>query len=497
MQFHAREDVRQGADRFENPRALVEHDALGPLAHRGVGDLAPHREPALGERGEDFGRPDDWDMGGFAQPENLFLNLGETCESDFDSQVPARDHDSAAFDLEQRDQKFRQALKPASGFDLQHDPRSLVGGRSVVDPRGEFPYVLRAVDEGEAEGVDISGKLAQGTSVVLGECRAIDRRIGKIEPASSAEALPAGFGVGDLQIDAVGVGFEHTAPDLAVVEPDGVPGAKIAEQFGGLSPDLGAHCWVLERVRGVEHRRRRGGADAAPIGDGQTDTVSRLGVLPQSRGPDLGPGEVHKDPAAVLGILRPDGPDDGPPVGGIIVSGVDPSGVHTRAQKSGDAFIATRLGGFGRHGDHDADSAGVRARAEERVGALVEDCPSSGERDADWLGFGGCPWRIDEASRGVTHHCEVAQHGGLAAPERGEPKFGKGFLKLAVVLLAEGEVMEEVGQALGVGAWGSCLGGRSSSGTMLTVRDHAVQVVGHGPSVDLHGASRVVRHGAS
>ena len=39
MRLHASQDVVEHAHRIEDVRALVQHDALGPAAHGGVGDL--------------------------------------------------------------------------------------------------------------------------------------------------------------------------------------------------------------------------------------------------------------------------------------------------------------------------------------------------------------------------------------------------------------------------------------------------------------------------
>ena len=52
VRLHAAQDVVENADGRDDIGALVEHDALGALAHRGVGDLRARRDSGFRKRFE-------------------------------------------------------------------------------------------------------------------------------------------------------------------------------------------------------------------------------------------------------------------------------------------------------------------------------------------------------------------------------------------------------------------------------------------------------------
>ena len=58
-------EVVTNLDGLRDMRTLVEHDALGPPAHREVGDLGVRRLVALGEILEHLGRPDHREVLGY------------------------------------------------------------------------------------------------------------------------------------------------------------------------------------------------------------------------------------------------------------------------------------------------------------------------------------------------------------------------------------------------------------------------------------------------
>ena len=96
MTGHAHQHIPQGVDGVVDIGALVQHDAFGTLGQRRVTDLRPGRRAGPGELFEHLGRPDHRKMGGFAQPQDLLLDLGEPLEAAFDGQVAAGDHHAEA-----------------------------------------------------------------------------------------------------------------------------------------------------------------------------------------------------------------------------------------------------------------------------------------------------------------------------------------------------------------------------------------------------------------
>ena len=93
MAGHASEDVIEHDHCVVDVRSFVEHDTLGSLTHRGVGDFGSRRVAGASKLVKDLGGPDDRDVRGFTQPEDLFLHLGEAFVASFDGEVSPGDHD--------------------------------------------------------------------------------------------------------------------------------------------------------------------------------------------------------------------------------------------------------------------------------------------------------------------------------------------------------------------------------------------------------------------
>lgn len=91
---HALKDVGQSPYGFNDKRPFVKHHAFGPHGGGGVGDFGTRGNAALGHRFEHLCRPDDWQVRGFAHPQDFLLDLGETFVAAFDRQVSAGDHHS-------------------------------------------------------------------------------------------------------------------------------------------------------------------------------------------------------------------------------------------------------------------------------------------------------------------------------------------------------------------------------------------------------------------
>jgi hypothetical protein len=121
MRLHPVEDAVEGAYGFDHVRTFVEHNAFGSFAHRGIGHLGPCGQSGLGEALQYLGGPDGRKMGGLAQPENLFLHLGEPLEADLHRQVAARDHYTDGRSSEGREEKAGKLLEGVSRFDLDED----------------------------------------------------------------------------------------------------------------------------------------------------------------------------------------------------------------------------------------------------------------------------------------------------------------------------------------------------------------------------------------
>jgi hypothetical protein len=90
VSVHATQDVVEHRNRFDDPRALVQHHALGVHAHRRIGDLRPRGATRLGELIEDLRGPDDGDVRRLAEPQDLFLNLGETLIAALNGKIATR-----------------------------------------------------------------------------------------------------------------------------------------------------------------------------------------------------------------------------------------------------------------------------------------------------------------------------------------------------------------------------------------------------------------------
>ena len=71
-------------------------------------------------------RPDDGDVSGFAEPEDLLLDLGEPSEADLDGEVAARDHDRERLRAGALDDDVGEVAYRDRGLDLGGD-RERVG----------------------------------------------------------------------------------------------------------------------------------------------------------------------------------------------------------------------------------------------------------------------------------------------------------------------------------------------------------------------------------
>lgn len=119
MRLHALENVSEHAHGGNGVGAFVEHDALGTLAHGRVGDFRARRDSFLGQTLENLRRPDDRGVGGFADPENFFLNLGQALIAALDGQIAAGNHDAKRARSHSGENQVGQIVEGFASFDFQ------------------------------------------------------------------------------------------------------------------------------------------------------------------------------------------------------------------------------------------------------------------------------------------------------------------------------------------------------------------------------------------
>ncbi len=116
--FHPQQDVGQGCDGFYDVRPFIEHDALGPFAHGGVGNFSSRREALFDQVFKDLGRPNDRHVGSFADPHDFFLKFCQAPIADFNGQVTAGNHDAEGLLRCGLNDDFRQVVDGLLIFDF-------------------------------------------------------------------------------------------------------------------------------------------------------------------------------------------------------------------------------------------------------------------------------------------------------------------------------------------------------------------------------------------
>ena len=173
--LHAAEDVVENAHGGDDVRALVEHDALGALAHGGVGDFRARRDAGLRERFEDLRRPDHRHVRGLADPQDFFLDFGEALVAALDREVAARDHHSDGAAAHGREQQRGQLVEAFARFDLQNDAE--VFAAEFGEARLQFAHVGFLANEGVADDIRVLDDERQRLEIVLGERREVELAI--------------------------------------------------------------------------------------------------------------------------------------------------------------------------------------------------------------------------------------------------------------------------------------------------------------------------------
>ena len=232
---HAREDVVEHHDGVVDVGALVQHDALGALPHRGVADLGPGRQTALGHLLEDLGRPDHRQMGGLTQPQRLLLHLGQSLVADLDGQVAARDHDSDPGTAHRGQEQLRKSLEGTARLDLQDDtdPVAAEPAQLVVQP----DHVGRVLDERHLDHVGDLGDGTQIVDVLVGQRRHRQRGVGQVDALGGAQFRALRGRPPDSHFHRVGIDSDDVAADPAVVEEHLLPDPGVTEHRSERAPD--------------------------------------------------------------------------------------------------------------------------------------------------------------------------------------------------------------------------------------------------------------------
>ena len=194
MCIHAPEDVVEHTYRLINVRALVEHHALGTVAHGRVGDFRARRSPFLGEALEHLSCPDGRAMCGFTDPEDFLLGFSQAFVTAFHGQVAASDHDAHPFVTHRREQQRGQSCKCTLRFDLQNDAG--LPAFMCAEQFDEFEHVVFIVHKREADEVRVAHDEVEIGLILIGQRRQAQLAVREIDalvrPAAARRALVCG-----------------------------------------------------------------------------------------------------------------------------------------------------------------------------------------------------------------------------------------------------------------------------------------------------------------
>jgi hypothetical protein len=119
--LHAEQHVVEQVERLGDVRPLVQHHALGPLGQDDVRHLGARRQALRHQLFENLGGPDDRHAGRLAQPQQLFLDVGQAPEAELDCQVAAREHHRRRGAAGRAHDDVGQVAHRALGLDLQRE----------------------------------------------------------------------------------------------------------------------------------------------------------------------------------------------------------------------------------------------------------------------------------------------------------------------------------------------------------------------------------------
>jgi hypothetical protein len=233
--LHPPEDPSEHPDGLDHVRARAQHHALGPLGEGDVADLRPRGDAGPREPLEHLRRPDDRRVNGGAQREDVLLYLGRPLPAALHGEVAARDHEPERRTAHRRQQELRQALDSAAGLDREHggDPLSAV----PVELGAEVEHVLGPLDEGQPDHVGVAGDEGERAAVGRGRRGDAEVGVGQVDALVRSQAVTAGRGPGDDDLDPLAPGPGHDARHPPVVEPGRVADLEPVEGRGHRAPD--------------------------------------------------------------------------------------------------------------------------------------------------------------------------------------------------------------------------------------------------------------------
>lgn len=274
MTMHPAQDVVQHVDRLYHVRSLVEHDALCPVGHRRVGNLSPRRQAVLRQALEHLGRPDYRHVGGFAEPQDLLLHLGQPLEATFHGEISTSDHDATAGRLQGFQQHRRKVFKAVLGLDLEHD-----GGLPIAQRSQELlecADILDRVDERERHHVRVIRDKRQIRPVLVGHGGEVQVAVGQVDALVGDKLRPASARVRNANVQAIWLRAFDDASDAPIVEPHPLARLSILEHLRRGATDGGGIQHVTDPI-----------ADSRPAGDEfarQREQIARCQAIAVSTG---------------------------------------------------------------------------------------------------------------------------------------------------------------------------------------------------------------------
>ena len=229
VRLHAPEDVVEHPHRLEDVRALVEHDALGALAHRRVGDLGPRGQALLG-RGS---RAPAWPRSPARAPPRRATGSAPALRRA--ARSPSRP----------RGRRGRSSRRPAGTA-----APSAAGSAAVQRPPGSrssarCPDAAPWRRSSSRSRSSTSSATARTTGrpcphrrrrnpvgqVLLAERRHAQTAVGEVDALVGPEFRTAGAGFGDPDPQTTLRNLLDQAPDLAVVEEDALADSYVGEHL--------------------------------------------------------------------------------------------------------------------------------------------------------------------------------------------------------------------------------------------------------------------------
>ena len=163
------------------------------------------------------------------------------------------------------------------------------------------------------------------------------------------------------------------------------------------------------------------------------------------RHPRAGSGQVEDDPArpARLRLRASDLGGHRLPGGRVVVRAVDPRHVHPRVGQPPDQGGVA--GGLGGEGDHDPDRPPADPGPEDLVGLAAQQLVA--REEGRRIGLRGAVVLPAERGQGTDRCVQVRHHARLATAQRRDSERHQPELKLAQVMVAEGDVVGQVPRA--------------------------------------------------